>query len=102
LRRIVARTKRLPLIAERSVDGPEDAIGLPIGGIPLKRRLGRLQAFARAILACVDTGELGAKLRRIWRERDRLFQGIDRLIDFLVVFEMAGEEKVIAGAGPEA
>ena len=97
LRRIVARPERPALLGEGRIDGAEDAVRLAVGRIELQRGFRRLERLARAVLTRVERGKLGAQLRGLRLELDRLLVRRDRVVDLVGVFEVPPEHEVIGG-----
>jgi hypothetical protein len=85
-----------PLLGERRVDRPEDAVRFAVVRILRQRFLGRVDRFDGAILPGVQASELGAQFSGVRRERQRLLVGSDGLVDVTHRLVAAPEEKVVA------
>lgn len=97
LRRDVTGAQLPPLLDQRGVDGSENAVGFPIGRIPLERRFRGLHRVERTILAGVQSRKLGIQLRGGRVELDRALVRGDRVLNLPFRFEMPAEEEVVSG-----
>ena len=88
-----------PVLGQRGIDQPKDAVRFVIGRRDLQRLLARRDGLVETVLLHVERRQLGDDIGRLRVELDRALEGRDRSVDVLCVFEMAREKKLTVRLG---